>query len=73
MENNLQINVDLREIKPFEIFFPLLKHLSWQSASKEYVWESKSMVMFHKRKEELRCSLKVLWCCIGCVNEVHSL
>lgn len=31
MEENLQINVVLREIKPSEIFLPLIKHLSWPS------------------------------------------
>lgn len=53
MEENLQINVVLREIKPSEIFLPLIKHLSWPSDSnKEYIWESKSMVMFHKKKRK---------------------
>lgn len=50
---NLQINVVLRQIKPSEFFVPLIKHLSWPSDSnKEYIWESKSMVMFHKKKKK---------------------
>lgn len=55
MEKNLQINVVLREIKPSEIFLPFIKHLSWPSDSnKKYIWESKSMAMFHKiRKRSL--------------------
>lgn len=53
MEKNLQITVVLREIKPSEIFLPLTKHLSWPSESnKEYIWESKSMVMFHKKRKK---------------------
>lgn len=52
MEKNLQINVVLREIKPSGIFLPFIKHLNWPSDSnKKYIWESKSMVMFHKRRK----------------------
>lgn len=49
---NLQMNVVLKEIKPSEIFLLLIKHLSWSSDSnKEYICESKSVVMFHSKKK----------------------
>lgn len=52
MEKILQINVVPWEIKPSEIFLPLIKQLSWSSDSyKEYIWESKSVVMFHNKKK----------------------
>lgn len=51
---NLQINVVVRGIKPSEIFLSLIKHFSWPSDSKkEYIWESESTVMFHKKKIQM--------------------